>query len=52
MVTYLTDNEKRECKKVVNAVIDMWLAKVLERMAKGQSFEDALNGVREEMLND
>lgn len=46
---YLTDNEIRDCQKVANAIINMWFQKILERMTKGQSFEDALKSVMQEM---
>jgi len=51
MTQYLTDNEKAECQKVMNAIIDMWLSKIAERMLRGKTFEEAFKLVREELLN-
>ncbi len=50
MTEYLTDNEKAECKKVMNAIIDMWLSAIRERMIRGASFENAFELTRQEML--
>lgn len=50
MTKHLTDDEKTECKQVMNAIVDMWFSKILELMIRGKSFEDALKAVKEEML--
>lgn len=47
----MTEDEETEIKVMINKMTDYWFAKVLERMARGKSFEDALEAVREEILN-
>jgi hypothetical protein len=41
-----------ECKTIMNTLIDYWFAKLLERMERGQSFENALTAVREEIMTE
>lgn len=43
-----------ECKKILDAIIDMWYQKLLNKMASNPfpSFEEALEEIKKEMLND
>lgn len=50
MTEYLTDKEKEECKKIVDAVVEMHLQKIQDRVYKhGDSFEIALEIVLRDM---
>ena len=53
MTEYLTDNEKEECKKIVNAIVEMHLKKIQDRMyIYGDSFEVALEITLRDIQND
>lgn len=45
---------EEECKKILDAVIDYWYDKILNKMATSPfpSFDEALEKVKQEMLND
>ena len=50
-MTELTAEQKEECEKIMNAVVDMWMTKIAYLMTRGRSFEDAFKIVKEEMLS-
>jgi len=42
-----------DCKKILDAIIDMWWQKVLDKMVvENKDFDTALEEVKQEMLND
>lgn len=47
----LTDDQKRECEKTINKMLDYWWDKIQIKM-ESISFEAALAEIKEEILND
>ena len=49
---YLTESEKEECQKIMDAIVDMWQRKILEVMAiePYPDWDDAFEEVKKEML--
>lgn len=48
----LTDDQKEECQKMINALMSYWWRKIEVRIDKGLSFQAALQELKQEMRND
>lgn len=48
----LTDDQKAECQRAINYLVDYWWNKIEIKMNDGMSFQVALQELQEEMLNE